>query len=59
MAAAGGDVYVYGISSGAGIALEAAAAGVRMRRLATYEAPYVAARLEGPGRRPPRRTWRH
>ncbi len=41
--AAGGDAYVYGISSGAGLALQAAAAGVRMRRLATYEAPYVAA----------------
>jgi pimeloyl-ACP methyl ester carboxylesterase len=48
MAAAGGDVYVYGISSGAGIALEAAAAGVRMRRLATYEAPYVAAGWKDP-----------
>jgi pimeloyl-ACP methyl ester carboxylesterase len=46
--AAGGDVYVYGISSGAALALEAAAAGVRMRRLATYEAPYVAARWKDP-----------
>ncbi|WP_426515360.1 alpha/beta fold hydrolase [Diaminobutyricibacter sp. McL0618] len=48
MAAAGGDVYVYGSSSGAGLALQAAAAGVRMRRLATYEAPYVAARWKDP-----------
>lgn len=48
IAAAGGDVYVYGISSGAGLALEAAAAGVRMRKLATYEAPYVAARWKDP-----------
>ncbi|WP_345761090.1 alpha/beta fold hydrolase [Diaminobutyricibacter sp. McL0608] len=48
IAAAGDDAYVYGISSGAGIALEAAAAGVRMRKLATYEAPYVAARWKDP-----------
>ena len=48
MGAAGADVYVYGSSSGAGLALEAAAAGVRMRRLATYEAPYVAARWKDP-----------
>jgi pimeloyl-ACP methyl ester carboxylesterase len=38
---AGGRPYVYGISSGAGLALEAAAAGVPMERLATYEAPYT------------------
>jgi pimeloyl-ACP methyl ester carboxylesterase len=38
---AGGNPYVYGISSGAALALEAAAAGVPMRRLATYEAPYT------------------
>jgi pimeloyl-ACP methyl ester carboxylesterase len=38
---AGPDPYVYGISSGAALALEAAAAGVKMRRLATYEAPYT------------------
>ena len=48
IAAAGDDVYVYGTSSGAGMALEAAAAGVRMRKLATYEAPYVAARWKDP-----------
>ncbi|MDP9889845.1 alpha/beta fold hydrolase [Pseudarthrobacter enclensis] len=38
---AGSSPYVYGISSGAALALEAAAAGVPMRRLATYEAPYT------------------
>jgi pimeloyl-ACP methyl ester carboxylesterase len=38
---AGGNAFVYGISSGAALALEAAAAGVPMRRLATYEAPYT------------------
>jgi len=38
----GGEVNVYGSSSGAGVALEAAAAGIPMRRLVTYEAPYIA-----------------
>jgi pimeloyl-ACP methyl ester carboxylesterase len=38
---AGGDAFVYGISSGAALALTAAAAGVPMRKLATYEAPYT------------------
>ncbi|MDJ0356649.1 alpha/beta hydrolase [Paenarthrobacter sp. PH39-S1] len=37
----GGNAFVYGISSGAALALEAAAAGVPMRKLATYEAPYT------------------
>ncbi|WP_223690861.1 alpha/beta fold hydrolase [Leifsonia poae] len=37
------EIAVYGISSGAGLALEAAAAGVPMRALITYEAPYIAA----------------
>ena len=41
---AGSSPYVYGISSGAALALEAAAAGVPMRRLATYEAPYTGVR---------------
>ena len=41
---AGASPYVYGISSGAALALEAAAAGVPMRRLATYEAPYTGVR---------------
>ncbi len=48
LGAAGEDAYVYGSSSGAALALEAATAGVRMRRLATYEAPYVAARWKDP-----------
>jgi pimeloyl-ACP methyl ester carboxylesterase len=39
--AAGGNAFVMGQSSGAGIALEAAASGVPMRKLAVYEAPYV------------------
>jgi pimeloyl-ACP methyl ester carboxylesterase len=39
----GGEVAVYGSSSGAAIALEAAAAGAPMRALVTYEVPYVAA----------------
>ncbi|MFP3578893.1 alpha/beta hydrolase [Arthrobacter sp. fls2-241-R2A-200] len=38
---AGGNAFVYGISSGAALALETAAAGVPMRGLATYEAPYT------------------
>jgi pimeloyl-ACP methyl ester carboxylesterase len=41
IAAAGGDAYVLGYSSGAALALQAAASGVRMRKLASYEAPYV------------------
>lgn len=39
--AAGADAFVMGQSSGAALALEAAAAGVPMRKLAVYEAPYV------------------
>jgi pimeloyl-ACP methyl ester carboxylesterase len=38
---AGGAVYVYGASSGAGLALEAANRGLAIRRLALYEAPYI------------------
>jgi pimeloyl-ACP methyl ester carboxylesterase len=38
---AGGPPYVYGHSSGAAIALEAAAVGVPLRRLAVYEPPYL------------------
>jgi pimeloyl-ACP methyl ester carboxylesterase len=44
--AAGGNAFVMGQSSGAGLALEAAAAGVPMRKLAVYEAPYVGVRLQ-------------
>jgi pimeloyl-ACP methyl ester carboxylesterase len=39
--AAGGSARVYGISSGAALALEAADAGVPIERLAVYEAPFV------------------
>jgi pimeloyl-ACP methyl ester carboxylesterase len=38
---AGGRPYVYGISSGAALALEAVAAGLPVERLAVYEAPYT------------------
>ncbi len=41
--AAGGDAFVAGQSSGAALALEAAAAGVPMRALGVYEAPYLGA----------------
>ena len=41
IAAAGGDAFVMGQSSGGAIVLEAAASGVKMRKLASYEAPYV------------------
>jgi pimeloyl-ACP methyl ester carboxylesterase len=40
---AGTGPCVYGISSGAALALETAAAGAPIRRLATYEAPYTGA----------------
>jgi pimeloyl-ACP methyl ester carboxylesterase len=42
--ATGRDAYVMGQSSGAALALEAAASGVPMRKLAVYEAPYVGGR---------------
>ena len=38
--AAGGSAHVYGISSGAVLALEAASRGVEIDRLALYEAPF-------------------
>lgn len=38
---AGGSAFVYGVSSGAALALEAAARGVQVRRLALYEPPFV------------------
>lgn len=40
--AAGGSAYVYGISSGAALAMEAAASGLAITKLALYEAPYTA-----------------
>jgi len=42
--AAGGDAFVMGQSSGAAIVYRAAAAGVPMRKLAGYEAPWVGLR---------------
>ncbi len=41
IAATGETPYVYGHSSGASLALESAAAGVPMRKLAVYEPPFV------------------
>ncbi|MDV6268696.1 alpha/beta fold hydrolase [Rhodococcus globerulus] len=41
IAATGEVPLVYGLSSGAALALEAAAQGVPMRKLAVYEAPYM------------------
>ncbi|MFC6357437.1 alpha/beta fold hydrolase [Luethyella okanaganae] len=39
--AAGGSAYVWGLSSGAALGLEAAARGSKITRLALYEPPYV------------------
>ena len=39
--AAGGSACVYGVSSGAALALEAAARGVAISKLALYEAPFI------------------
>jgi pimeloyl-ACP methyl ester carboxylesterase len=41
IAEAGGSVHLYGISSGGALALEAAAAGIAIDRLAVYEVPYA------------------
>jgi pimeloyl-ACP methyl ester carboxylesterase len=41
IAEAGGEAHVYGISSGAALALEAARRGAPITRLALYEAPFV------------------
>lgn len=38
---AGGEAYVYGASSGGGLALEAANRGLAIKKLALYEAPYI------------------
>lgn len=46
---AGSDAAVYGHSSGAALALEAAAAGVPMRRLAAYEPPFRQGAAANPG----------
>jgi pimeloyl-ACP methyl ester carboxylesterase len=42
IAQAGGDAYVYGISSGAALALATAAAGPGITKLALYEPPFMA-----------------
>jgi pimeloyl-ACP methyl ester carboxylesterase len=41
--AAGGSAFVVGLSSGGGLALEAAARGLNITKLVAYEPPYVAA----------------
>ena len=38
---AGGDAFVYGVSSGAALALEAANCGLPITKLAVYEAPFI------------------
>lgn len=40
LAEAGGSAHLYGISAGGALALEAAAAGIAIDRLAVYEVPY-------------------
>lgn len=50
---AGGTAYVYGTSSGAALALRAAAAGVPITKLAVFEAPFVV----DDSRKPIPRTW--
>ncbi|MGS2618796.1 alpha/beta fold hydrolase [Micromonospora sp. LZ34] len=47
--AAGGLAYVYGISSGAALAMEAAASGLTIRKLALYEPPYTAEGVDTEG----------
>src|SRR5690242_13844751 len=37
---AGGEAYVYGVSSGAALSLSAAAAGLNITKLALYEPPF-------------------
>lgn len=51
IAEAGGSACVYGISSGAALALEAAASGLAITKLALYEPPFTAE-----GDHPPART---
>jgi pimeloyl-ACP methyl ester carboxylesterase len=47
---AGGPVYVAGVSSGAALALAAAAAGLNIKKLALYEAPFM---VDKSGHQPP------
>jgi len=37
----GGSAFLYGVSSGAALALEAASRGLGIRKLALYEAPFI------------------
>jgi pimeloyl-ACP methyl ester carboxylesterase len=46
--AAGGSAALVGFSSGAALALEAAASGLRVRKVAAYEPPYIAAKGAAP-----------
>jgi pimeloyl-ACP methyl ester carboxylesterase len=48
--AAGGSAAVAGLSSGAALALEAAASGLNITKLAAYEPPYVSAASAASGR---------
>lgn len=41
IAMAGGSAHLYGVSSGGGLALEAAAAGTAVDKIAVYEVPYA------------------
>ncbi|MFS0723583.1 alpha/beta fold hydrolase [Paenibacillus sp. 1P07SE] len=50
IAAAGGSAYVWGLSSGAVLALKAAAGGANITKLALHEPPLV---VSGEGHRPP------
>ncbi|HEY6737440.1 MAG TPA: alpha/beta hydrolase [Actinopolymorphaceae bacterium] len=50
IAAEGGDAVVFGFSSGAHLALHAAAAGSRITRLALYEPPFAIGGLAGTAR---------
>ena len=45
---AGGHAFVYGVSSGAALALEAASRGVPIRRLALYESPCIVDETHAP-----------
>jgi pimeloyl-ACP methyl ester carboxylesterase len=50
VAEAGGSAYVYGMSSGAVLALEAAASGLGIAKLALFEAPFVVDDTRAPAR---------
>ncbi|MFD0715341.1 alpha/beta fold hydrolase [Paenibacillus sp. GCM10027626] len=56
MEAAGGHAYVWGLSSGAVLALQAAASGVSMKKLALHEPPFV---VDMADRKPPKNFAKH